>query len=193
MPTDPVRDPPAYHVYERDALPGHLALIANVLADIGQSEGISDVTLSHHAVQSYFCKLTGDEWTVATGEIRQHVDDADGYRLAKQSLIDGYETRDVLVATTALDRQRIKALVDAFHSDTIPQTAYDELADCSELRVSLPAEVVQDTPRVERLDGREDEANGTQVYWYTGEEGLVYDLTGGGLRRMDDQSGDSSL
>ncbi|WP_256684390.1 CRISPR-associated endonuclease Cas3'' [Halococcus qingdaonensis] len=185
-PATPTETPPAEYVYERrsqDAgIPGHLRLISDVLADVSATQDIADVEISRHAVDAYFEALA--EKSVASTEIRDHIDTAKARWLSRRSLIGGYETVDVLVAVTDADIERLDDITEAF---TINERwGYSKLDDASQLRVSLPVRTMDEAPAIPRIDHRERDEDGAQVFRYTGESGIEYGLESGGLRGTDD-------
>lgn len=178
--------PPAYWVYESGStdagIPGHLKLISEVLAELGQTEDIPDAEVSQHAVDAYFDAL--QEKSLSSTEIRKHIDDAKARWLSQQSLIGGYETADVLVATTDAEVARLNRLTEMFEFGN--PAAYDELDAAAGIRVSLPVKTIDDIPEIVRVDGKVRSADGVQVFRYTGHGGLQYELESGGLKGRDD-------
>lgn len=176
---------PASYVYERGAtdagIPNHLRIISDVLADIGQMENIPDVSVSKHAVDAYFKKLA--QRSVASTEIRSQINKANARWLSHQSLIGEYNTADVLVAVSRADVNRIDTITEAF---TDPKRgdryAYTQLDGAAQLRVSIPAQVIDDASAVSRIDLRTRAEEGAQVFRYTGDSGLKYGLESGGLQ-----------
>ncbi|MEM4781435.1 MAG: helicase, partial [Halalkalicoccus sp.] len=172
--------PPAEYVYERGA-PGHLRLISDVLAGIDEPEDVPDVVVSKHAVDTYFCKL--GKKSLASTEIREHIDTAEARWLARQSLIGNYETVDVLVAVTDADVDRLDEITEAFKiHDSL---GYKKLDEASHLRVSLPIRTIEDAPKIPRIDHRNRDDEGAQVFRYIGENGIDYGFDSGGLRGTD--------
>lgn len=184
-PDDPESSPPAHYVYERgssdDGVPTHLRLISDVLADVGSTEDIPDVEISRHAVDSYFEALA--EKSLADPQIRKQIDDANAGDLARQSLIGGYETVDVLVAVSEADVTRLNAITEAFGEHEA--RGYELLDESASIRVSLPVRTVDDAPRLPRVDGRSRESDGARVFRYDSEAGVEYGLSSGGLRGRD--------
>ncbi|SEP19471.1 CRISPR-associated endonuclease Cas3-HD [Halogranum amylolyticum] len=185
-PDNPASSPPAHYVYERGStdtgIPAHLQLIATVLADVEDPTDVSDVELSKHAVDAYFDAL--EQKSLSSTEIREHIDTSDAGWLAQQSLIGGYQTVDVLVALTDAEQRWINQLTDRFINGD--PSAYDDLANAANIRVSLPVDTVEDVPAISRVDGKERSADGVQVYRYTGDSGLRYAFSEGGLQGSDD-------
>jgi len=188
-PTNPTSKPPAYYVYERgatdDGVPGHLRLISEVLADTNNSGLIPDNAFSRDAVKQYFQQL--NEKSLSAGDIREHIDTAQGRWLSKQSLISGRETVDVLVGHTDSERTTIEAMTDRFVNND--PTAYDSLQAAAGIRVSLPRDAIESAPMVSRLDAKERGSDGVRVFRFTGGNALRYDLEDGGLRPVEDSVG----
>ncbi|WP_239524443.1 CRISPR-associated endonuclease Cas3'' [Halogeometricum borinquense] len=185
-PDSPSKSPPAHWVYERGAtdvgIPGHLQLIATVLGNLNSFEEVADVEVSHHAVDEYFETLR--QKSITTETIRKQIDEAKAGQLAQQSLIGGYETADVLVATTETEVDKMNRLTELFN-DGNPE-AYTKLDTASSIRVSLPMSTLEELPGVARIDGKERTADGVQVFRYTGQGTLQYELDSGGLRGKAD-------
>lgn len=189
-PATPSSSPPAYYVYEKksdtDSIPSHLRLISSVLSDIPNRKNAPDPAVSRDAVDTYFRELS--ENSLWSGELREAIDDAKGRWLGHQSLIGGYETRDVVVAVSDAERQTIEQL--SRHLAAGNPTGFDELEDAASLRVSLPKPIIEDTPKLNRLDKGERNSDGVQVFEFLGSSGLEYDLAKGGLSSTDDSIGD---
>lgn len=180
-PDAPTETPPAEHVYERGT-PGHLRLISDVLAEIDESEDIPDIAVSKHAVDTYFHRL--GRKSLASTEIREHIDTAEARWLARQSLIGDYETVDVLVAVTDADINRLDEITEAFKiHDSL---GYEKLDEATHLRVSLPVQTMEDAPKIPRIDHRNRDDEGAQVFRYVGESGIDYGFDSGGLRGTED-------
>lgn len=181
-PEAPTKEPPAHYVYERGStdagIPTHLRLISDVLADVGATEDIPDVDVSHDAVEAYFNALA--EKSLCSAELRNQIDGAKAADLARQSLIGGYETVDVVVAVSDADVARLNAITEAFNEHEA--RGYELLDDVAPLRISLPVRTVEDISHLPRIDGRSRDSEGAQVFRYTGEPGLEYGIASGGLR-----------
>ncbi|RYJ08310.1 CRISPR-associated endonuclease Cas3'' [Halogeometricum borinquense] len=181
-PDSPSKSPPAHWVYERGAtdvgIPGHLQLIATVLGNLNSFEEVADVEVSRHAVDEYFETIR--QKSITTETIRKQIDEAKAGQLAQQSLIGGYETADVLVATTDTEIDQLNRLTELFN-DGNPK-AYTKLDTASSIRVSLPMSTLEELPGVVRIDGKERTADGVQVFRYAGQGTLQYELDSGGLR-----------
>ncbi len=189
-PKDPDVEPPAYYVYEKgateDGIPGHLELIAEVLDQAPDHTDVADVTLSQDAVSSYFEAL--DDKSLWNGDLREAIDNANANWLGRQSLIGGVPTFDVLVGQTDADEMAIERISEPL-SDGNPD-GFDRLQDASGLRVSIPKPIIEDAPRVPRIDKRERNAEGVQVFQFCGGSGLEYDLVRGGLQLTDNSVSD---
>ncbi|WP_096389954.1 CRISPR-associated endonuclease Cas3'' [Halopenitus persicus] len=188
-PKSPSSPPLAHYVYERHGeelrLPAHLELIGNVLNNVPDPSDARDVDVSKAAVDEYFDRLS--EKQLSSGRIREYIETADAPSLAKRSLIDGQQTFDVLVGMTASERRRLNEIRDLFSER--PHQAYEMLEHCSDIRISVPATVIEDAAGITRIDGKEESADGVQVFWYTGSGGLSYDFADGGLRESEGVSG----
>lgn len=186
-PTSPTEKPPAEYVYERGSqdtgVHGHLRLISDVLADVGETEQIPDVEISLHAVEAYFQSLHTTK-SVANTDIREHIETAKSRWLSRQSLIGGYETVDVLVAVTETDKTALQAITEAFSAND--NFGFNKLDEASQLRVSLPVRKIEDAPKIPRIDHRDRGEEGAQVFEYSGGSGLEYGLDSGGLKGVED-------
>jgi CRISPR-associated endonuclease Cas3-HD len=185
-PATPTETPPAEYVYERGSedagIPGHLRLISDILAGVGTTENVPDVDISRYAVDAYFEGLA--EKSLASTEIREHIDTAEARWLSRQSLIGGYETVDVLVAVTDADIEQLDAITKAFKINE--RWGYAQLDDAAQLRVSLPVRTMEEAPTIPRIDHQDRNEEGARVFRYTGESGIEYKLESGGLRGTDD-------
>lgn len=183
---DESNEPPAHWVYERGAtdagVPGHLRLISDVLADVPDPSDVPDIEVSKHAVDAYFEALEAK--SLDDGEIAAHIRAADGRWLARQSLIGGYETVDVVVAVTDQEAEELTRITELF--DNSRPEAFERLDALSHLRVSVPAAMIEDAPAIPRIDGKERGSDGVNVFRFTGEAGLKYEFTEGGLQTSDD-------
>ncbi|RDZ43420.1 CRISPR-associated endonuclease Cas3'' [Haloferax sp. Atlit-19N] len=188
-PEDPTKSPPAHWVYERGSsdagIQTHLRLISSILAQFDDEE-VPDVEISHHAVNEYFEALR--EKSLSSTKIRTLIDDAKAGELARESLIGGYQTVDVLVATTQTEIEQLNELTELFTSPdpTDRSTGYKKLEQAAGIRVSLPLNSIEQLPDVSRIDGKERNEDGIQVFRYTGAESLEYNLQSGGLRGKED-------
>jgi len=185
----PSNKPLAHYIYERHndeiRLPAHLELIGEVLSNVPDPSDATDSSVSKDAVDEYFDRLS--EKDLSSGEIREYVDKADAPSLAKRSLIEGQQTFDVLVGVSSSERHRLNEIRDAFSER--PRKAYEMLDSCSDIRISVPADVIEDTAGITRIDGKAESEDGAQVFWYTGSSGLSYDFGDGGLQGSDGVSG----
>ncbi len=189
-PGTPSSSPPAYYVYEKksdtDSIPSHLRLISSVLSEIPNREDASEAVVSRDAVRAYFQRLS--ENSLWSGELREAIDDANGQCLGQQSLINGHETRDVVVTVSDSDQIVVEELSE--HLANGNPEGYDELENAAPLRVSLPKSVIEETPRLNRVDKQNRNSDGVDVFEFFGYEGLEYDLTRGGLYSKSDTVGD---
>ena len=186
-PSIPSKDPPAHYVYETGStdagIPGHLRLISDVLAEVSNPHDVPDVELSRHAVDTYF-EVLQQRKSLSNSDIREHIDDAKARWLARQSLIGGYDTVDVLVAVTDAEARELNRITELF-VDGNPK-AYERLEMASGIRVSVPADTVESSPDIIRIDGKNRGDDGVKVFRYTGESGLEYSYDEGGLRAGTD-------
>lgn len=180
-PTSPSSDPPAHYVYERksetDRIPGHLSLISSVLAGIPNHENATDAVVSRDAVSEYFKEL--ESQSLWNSDLHEAIDDAQGRWLGQQSLIGGHETRDVMVGVSEPDRHQMSTMSERLAVGD--PSGYDQLQAAASLRVSLPKSVIEETPRLNRLDKQQRNSDGVQVFEFLGAGGLEYDLMKGGL------------
>ncbi|QSG05318.1 CRISPR-associated endonuclease Cas3'' [Halapricum desulfuricans] len=185
-PQNPSSEPPAYYVYERGAtdagIRDHLRIISDILADIPNHDDAADVALSRNAVTAYFERLT--EKSLWSDFLREAIDNAKARDLSQESLIGGQQTYDVLVAVTDADTEEIED-ISKFLASGDP-AGYDRLENASGLRVSLPESVIEESPRLTRIDKKDRNSDGVQVFQFTGGNDLEYDFTGGGLGPASD-------
>lgn len=178
-------EPPAYWVYERgattDGIPGHLRLISDVLADLPKQSDVPEINLSKHAVNQYFEALSNK--SLSSGDIRKHINQTNAAWLAEQSMIADYETDDVLVAVTDSETRELNRVTEMFNNGN--PDAYDRLEALSGIRVSVPTRVLEQSANIVRIDGKSRGADGVRVFRYTGQSGVKYDFSGGGLRADD--------
>jgi len=188
-PQNPSGPPVAHYVYERHGeelqLPAHLELIGEILNEVPSPSDARDVDVSKEAVDDYFDRLSGKQ--LSSGQLREYIDKADAPSLARRSLIEGQETFDVLVGVTSSENQRLNEIRERFSHR--PRQGYNMLDACSNIRVSVPGSVIEDSAGITRIDGKEASEDGAQVFWYTGSGSLSYDFAGGGLQKTDGVSG----
>ena len=182
MPKKPEKPSPAHYVYERrtdDAgIPTHLRLIADTLADIGETDEIGDAKMAHDAVDDYFESLPSE--SLASTEIRDQVETAKAHDLSRQSMIGGYQTLDVLVAVTDKEVDRLDEITEAFLE--YEPRGYALLEETSQIRISLPVSTIEDLPFLARIDGKKRGEDGARVFRYSNGNGLEYGFNKGGLR-----------
>jgi hypothetical protein len=182
-PLDPSDRPPASYVYERE-VPGHLRIIAETLADIDGGDGVADSTVSDTAVQRYFEHLS--EKQVGETDIEEEIEYCRGNELTARSLINDFETVDVVVGVSDADEAAIDEVSAAFQP-VASQESFAALEGLSPVRVSIPVRDIESAPRIPRVDRRErSDSDGAQVFQFTGGTGLSYELAGGGLVGADD-------
>ena len=188
--SDPQDRCPAELVYARD-IDDHLQIIAETLASITSDTLVSpptsipDVTVATDGVSRYFDRLA--EKSVATPEIRQEINNCLADRLQSRSLIQDYDTVDILIGVTESDRHRIEAIRTAYH-DGNHQRAYSLLSECADIRVSVPVRGNEETLRsIPRVDHQShDTEDGIQVLAFTGSHPTgEYDLADGGFTTSD--------
>ena len=181
-PKTPENPPPAHYVYERGSddagIPTHLKIIADTLADIGETDDIGDAKMAHDAVSDYFDSLPSE--SLASTEIRDQVEKAKARDLSWQSMIGGYQTLDVLVPVTDRDVNRLDEITEAFCQ--YEPRGYALLEEVAQLRVSLPVKTIEDLPFLTRIDGKKRGEDGARVFRYSTGKGLEYGFDGGGLR-----------
>lgn len=187
-PNEPSSKAPSYYVYERSSIQtesggestgvlGHLELISDILADIPNRDDAANVTVARDAVKTYFEAI--DRKSLSSSELRESIDTAQAGWLGRQSLIGGYETRDVLVGQTDAEIRTLESISEQLVHG-VP-TGYDRLESASGVRVSLPLSAIEDSPRLSRLDKKGRNEDGVDVYQHTGGQDLAYDLANGGL------------
>jgi CRISPR-associated endonuclease Cas3-HD len=182
-PRDPTEPAPATHVYEQ-SIPDHLRLVADTLADLDSRSDIPDSTVSDTAVRRYFERLS--EKPIGERSITEEIDACQGKCLRARSLIDGYETADVVVSVSDADEGSIEE-VGAMFQPKPNREAFDAVGGLSGVRVSIPVRDVESAVTLPRLDKRtRGDTEGIELFQYTGEAGLSYELDGGGLVGTDD-------
>jgi CRISPR-associated helicase Cas3/CRISPR-associated endonuclease Cas3-HD len=186
-PSDPQEQAPASYVYEA-SVSGHLRLISETLAELNSQSDIPDSEVSDEAVRSYFARLATDK-QVGDGDIHNEIEACRGESLRKRSLIGDYGTVDVVIGVSPADEAVIKETGDEFQP--VPtRAAFEAAEDLSSVRVSLPDTVIEEATKVPRLDRRSrGDRDGIQLYEYTGQGGLSYDLAGGGLVESEEGVG----
>lgn len=182
-PLEPTERPPANYVYEQ-VVSGHLRIISETLSKINDERPVSDSAVSDTGVQQYFDRLAKKQ--VGETSIQEEIEHCRGNQLRRRSLIDDFETVDVVVGVSEADREAIDSVGAAFQP--IPtRESFEALEGLSPARVSIPVDDIESAPHIPRVDCRErDDTDGAQVFQYTGEAGLKYELTGGGLVGTDD-------
>lgn len=186
-PSDPENKAPASYVYQQ-SVPGHLRLISETLANLDSQSEIPDSEVSDVAVRGYFKRLASEKHIGDTG-ISDEIDACRGYSLRERSLIGDYGTADVVVGVSAADEEAIKQTREKFQPEPT-RAAFEAAERLSPARVSLPDTVVEGATKIPRLDRRSrDDSDGIQLFEYTGQGGLSYDLAGGGVVARDEGVG----
>lgn len=182
-PSDPSDRPPASYIYQQE-IPGHLRTIAETLAELDTDSGVTDSTVSDTAVQRYFERLA--EKQVGETSIQEEIKRCRGDELTVRSLINDFETVDVVVGVSDADEAAISDVSAAFQP-VATQESFEALERLSAVRVSIPVSDLESAPRIPRVDRRErDDTEGAQVFEFTDGAGLDYELAGGGLVGTDD-------
>jgi len=191
-PDDPDADPPATHIYETPDIGGHLDLVARTVRTAVEGAGaapdaVPETVFTRDAIERYFGEI--DRQVTDRKELVAAIEECDGRTLGRASLIDGsYETVDVLVATTDLDRALVEEITEAFGVGNKPR-GFELLNDLVDLRVSIPVrDVEENLPTARRVDQRErGDPEGVNVFVHTGQSGDgEYTLTEGGFIAEDD-------
>lgn len=182
-PEDPTEPCPAEYVYE-NGVPGHLRLISDVLTDVDETDGIPDRRIAYTAVKEYFDRLSSEK-SLSASDIRDEIDQCEAADLGTRSLIQDYDTVDVVVGVTPQEVAAIDSVTRHFQNDQY-ESAYDELDELAHLRVSLPTDDIADAIDVPRIDLKPIGEDGPQLFRYTGDGGLEYQLDSGGLTGTDD-------
>lgn len=185
-PQDPSTEPPAYYVYEKGStdagIPGHLELISEVLASISDQVDVPDVRLSRDAVACYFEALEAK--SLWSSDLREAIENSKASWLGRQSLIGGFPTVDVMVAQTAADQAELEEMSELLANGN--PAGFGRLQNASGIRVSVPKSVIEDAPRVPRIDKQERNSDGVQVFYFSGGKDIEYDLSKGGLQSSAD-------
>ena len=190
-PDDPEKDPPATHVYETPDVGGHLALVADTVQTAVEAAGtspdeVSETTFTRDAIQRYFNDI--DRQVTDRKGLVTAIEECDGKTLGRASLIDEtYQTVDIIVAVTDLDRALINKIGDAFQVGNKPR-GFELLNDLVDLRVSVPVrEVEENLPSVIRVDRtKRDNEEGVDVFVHVGQSGDgEYALNKGGFVAKD--------
>jgi hypothetical protein len=191
-PDDPEADPPATHIYETPDIGGHLDLVARTVRTAVEGAGaapnaVPETVFTRDAIERYFDEI--DRQVTDRKELVTAIEECDGRTLGRASLIDeSYETVDVLVATTDLDRALVEEITEAFCIGNKPR-GFELLNDLVDLRVSIPVrDVEENLPTARRVDQRErGDPEGVNVFVHIGQGGDgEYTLTEGGFIAEDD-------
>lgn len=191
-PDDPEADPPATHIYETPDIGGHLDLVARTVRTAIKEANVPPNTVpetvfTREAIQRYFDEI--DRQVTDRKELVTAIEECDGQALGRASLIDeSYETVDVIVAITELDRELVEEINEAFSVGNKPR-GFELLNDLVDLRVSIPVrDVEENLPTARRVDQRErNDPEGVNVFVHTGQGGDgTYALAEGGFIAEDD-------
>lgn len=191
-PDDPEKDPPATYVYETPDIGGHLALVADTVQTAVEAAGespseVSETTFTRDAIQRYFDDI--DRQVTDRKGLVTAIEECDGKTLGRASLIDEtYQTVDVIVAVTDLDRALIGEMGDAFRVGNKPR-GFELLNELVDLRVSVPVrDIEENLPTANRVDRRErGDTEGVNVFVHTGQGGDgTYALAEGGFAAEED-------
>ncbi len=186
-PDDPEADPPATHIYETPDIGGHLDLVVRTIKTAIETadaspDSVPETTFTRDAIMNYFDGIDGqvtDRKGLATA-----IEECDGSTLGRASLIDEtYETVDVVVAVTELDRTLIEEMGDAFEVGNDPR-GFALLNDLVDMRVSIPIrDLEENLPTATRIDRKErGEPEGVRVFVHRGQTGDgEYALVEGGF------------
>lgn len=183
-PANPTEPAPASYVYQ-DSVPGHLRLISDTLESIDSRSSIPDNLVSDTAVRTYFNRLS-EQKQIGEMSIREEIEKCRGKRLLTRSLIGDYNTVDVVVSVSDSDEGVINSVSDMLVSHPTRE-AFDAVSELSTVRVSIPVDDIESAASIPRLDrsSRSDD-EGVQLFQYSGQPGLSYDLDGAGLVGTDD-------
>jgi CRISPR-associated endonuclease Cas3-HD len=184
-PANPADPPPAEYVYDQ-SVPGHLRLISATLSELDSSSGIPDSKVSDHAVRRYFARLA-EENQIGDRGITEEIEACEGEQLLGRSLIGDYETVDAVVGVSPGDETALSETAAKFQP--VPTgAAYEAVKGLSSLRVSVPKTVMESAGKIPRLDRRSrGDTEGVQLFEYTNQPGLAYNLSGAGL--VEDEEG----
>lgn len=192
-PDDPDADPPATHIYETPDIGGHLDLVVRTIkaaietAD-ASPDSVPETTFTRDAIVNYFHEI--DQQVTDRKELVTAIEECDGSTLGRASLIDEtYETVDVVVAVTELDRRLIEEMGDAFENGN-KSRGFALLNDLVDMRVSIPIRDIEDNlPTATRVDRKErGEPEGVRIFVHRGQAGDgEYTLAEGGfIAEVDD-------
>ncbi|MCL9818356.1 CRISPR-associated endonuclease Cas3'' [Natronocalculus amylovorans] len=181
-PTKDTSDPPSTYVYQPRS---QLTEVAQILSECCTSYGSSVVPesmLTREAVPSYFDWV--DSADLSNPKILDHINACRADQLNRYHLIDDeYEKFDVVVAETALEKELVSQMTEAFGIGNKP-LGFSLLSALSDLRVSVPVKDIEEVHnRVYRVDHRElTDTNGVQVLvCVDAGDGKLYDLGSGGF------------
>jgi len=191
-PADPEADPPATHIYETPDIGGHLDLVVRTIKTAVETtdtrpEMVPETTFTRTAIVSYFDDI--DQQVTDRKELVTAIEECDGSTLGRASLIDEtYETVDIIVAVTELDRTLIQKMGNAFMNGNKPR-GFTLLNDLVDMRVSIPVrDLEENLPLANRVDKRErGDPEGVTVFVHEGKGGDGdYALAKGGFIAEED-------
>ncbi|MDS0241383.1 MULTISPECIES: CRISPR-associated endonuclease Cas3'' [unclassified Haloferax] len=188
-PTEDGAEPPANYIYPQAELT-KVRRILDELCEMRGSRTVPDTAVETDAIPAYFDWVAAEnEADVEDRELTHALETCQGEVLARRSLIDsGYETRDVIVAHTPVERRATKRLTELLSENSHEQAAGFELLNhLSGLRVSVPLKSLEGVTTITRIDGRPlNDPEGVNVLTTTRTgNGQFYDLADGGLRITD--------
>ena len=191
-PDDPEADPPAAHIYETPDIGGHLDLVVRTIKAAVETadaspERVPETALTRDAIMSYFGKV--DQQITDRKGLITAIEECDGSTLGRASLIDDtYETVDILVAVTELDRTLIEEIGNAFDVGNHPR-GFELLNELVDIRVSIPVrDIEENLPMAARVDRKDrGDSEGVNVFVHNGKGGDgEYTLVKGGFIAEED-------
>lgn len=179
-PDAPPNDAPVSYVY--DSVPGHVDLLANILSsELSTTSEIPEIELTRSVVPAYFRRVL--ERDVGAEVILDDIETCRAGELASVSLIQGYETIDVLVAESPAEQDTLSEIREAFSVGNTPR-GFELLQSASDLRVSVSVRDAEDSlTSLSRVDSKpRTDADGVDVLAYDRNAGDGrYDLADGGF------------
>ena len=175
-PDDPEADPPATHIYETPDIGGHLDLVVRTIKAAVETadaspERVPETALTRDAIVNYFDKI--DQQITDRKGLVTAIEECDGSALGRASLIDDtYETVDILVAVTELDRTLIDKIGDKFEVGNQPR-GFELLNELVDMRVSVPVrDIEENLPMATRVDKKDrGDPEGVNVFVHNGKGG----------------------
>lgn len=177
-PSDPDQPCPASHIYNRD-IPGHLRLVADTLSSASGTT-VSEREMCYDTVRTYFQSLSTEK-SIATAEIREEINRAEAKALGERSLIDGWETVDVLLPFHGEATDSVNQLMENLEEGNIADVPAT-LSELADIRVSVPVERVPNSATVETDSDLEIEilAGTSDGLSYNTVDGVVADTEAAG-------------